>query len=188
MSEDVIASTPPPLPPDLPEKRVKKSFWRSPGGVVAIVGFVLAGILMLSLMAIGMAFELGYFPDTAAVAGDDVPARVVARLRDADILEDDERVLYLYCGGLFDYLEDGNLCTDRRVISYWTEDEQLQVDAAPYGEIADVDVRYAKGWVDDALITIERDDGSQFVLYVAGENGGDRKFATALEHAWKRHR
>lgn len=129
---DVPVNTPPPLPPDLPEKKQKKSFWKSPGGVVAIVGFAIAGMIMLTLMVIGFMLELGYFPDSAAVAGSSVPDHVVEKLREADVIDDDEEVLYLYCGGLFDYLEDGNLFTDKRVISYWTEDEEVQIDAAPY--------------------------------------------------------
>jgi len=190
MSEDAIHKTPPPLPPDLPdsEPNKKKSFWRRPGGIAAIIGFALAGVLFIGFAVLGMVLNLGYFPDSAAVRGSDLPSHVVEKLVDADIIEPDEQVLYYYCAALFDYLEDGNLFTDKRVISYWEEGEQLQVEAAPYSEIADIDVEQASGWLDDALITIEREDGSQFVMYVSGEKGGDRKFQKELERAWARNR
>ena len=59
--------TGPPVPPPPPPRAAKKSFWRSPGGVAAVVGFSIAGVVMMGLLALGIALEMGVFPDTAVV-------------------------------------------------------------------------------------------------------------------------
>jgi len=157
-------------------------------GVVSILLCAVAGAVFLAFSAFAVALELGYFPSTAAVAGDDLPDHVVALLREERILEPDEEVLYYYSGGLFDYLEDGNLCTDRRVISYWSEAGELYVEAAPYADIVDLEVEPAAGWIEDATLHAELRSGEVITLYVAGEDDGDAAFEAALRRAWRRGR
>ncbi|MGC6488385.1 MAG: hypothetical protein ACON4Z_12115 [Planctomycetota bacterium] len=183
-------AAPPPLPP-LPPRREpapKRSFWRTPLGVLSILVCAGAGLVFVAFASFGVALELGYFPGTAAVSGADLPERVVTLLRDEGVIEADEEVLYFYGGGLFDYMEDGNLCTDQRVISYWTDGGELYVEAAAYADIVDVEVDPSDGWLVDATIDVEVRDGDVITLYVAGEGGGDEAFEAALRRAWRRGR
>ena len=155
---------------------------------MTILACVLGGLLLLLAAAAGLAFELGYVPDTCAVAGEDLPDHVVDKLRAADVLGPEEEVLYYYCGGLWDYLEDGNLCTDRRVVSYWTEDGELFVLAAPFEEVVAVEVDRGGAWYEDTTITVSVDGGEQIELFVAREGDGDEAFEAALRSQWRRRR
>ena len=157
-------------------------------GVLSALLCALAALVFLLFAAFGVALELGYFPDTAAVAGEDLPDRVVAMLREEGVLEPEEQVLYYDSGGLLDYMEDGNLCTDRRVISYWTEEGELYVEAAAYADIVDLEVEPAEGWMFDATFRVELANGDEITLFVAGEDDGDAAFEAALRRAWGRGR
>ncbi len=190
MPDPAAPSEPPPPPPVPPRlsRQARKSFWRTPVGVLSALLCALAALVFLAFGALGVALELGYFPDTAAVAGEDLPDRVVAMLREEGVLEAEERVLYYYSGGLFDYMEDGNLCTDRRVISYWTEEGELYVEAAAYADIVGLEVEPAEGWAFDATFHVELASGDVITLFVAGEDDGDEAFEAALRRAWGRGR
>lgn len=188
MTDDRRPSAPPPLPPALPPAPRKRAFWRTGRGVLTISACAVGGLLLLLVAAVGLAFEFGYVPDTCAVAGEDLPDHVVDKLRAADVLGPDEEVLYYYSGALWDHLEDGNLCTDRRVVSYWTDDGELFVTAAPYEEIVAVEVDRADAWYEDTTITVRVDGGLQIELFVAGEDEGDEAFEAALRSQWRRRR
>ncbi len=156
--------------------------------MLSILGIALAGAIFVGVLGLGVALELGYFPDTVAVAKEDLPEHVVRTLRDAGIVAEDEDVLFYYGGGLLDYLEDGNLFTDRRVISYWSEDGEVMVEDAAYAQVADIVADYADSWLLDSEVTVTRADGTQFVLFVAAEDGGDREFVRRLRSTWQRSR
>ena len=147
-----------------------------------------AGLVFLAFAAFAVALEIGYFPGTVAVAGEDLPDFVVSLLREEGVLEPEESVLYYYSGGLIDYMEDGNLCTDRRVISYFTSAEELYVESTAYADIVRLEVDPADGWMSDATLHVEARTGEVITLYVAGEDGGDEAFEAALRRAWRRAR
>jgi hypothetical protein len=150
--------------------------------------------LVLALGAVGAAAVVitvlmgtGHVPDTAAIPGEELPAATSAFLVEQGLVEPDEQVLYFYSGGFLSLREDGNLFTDRRVISYFEhgDADELVVEQAAYPEIADVEVEYGDGFLADSEVTIVRTDGESFLLLVCNEDGHDRRFVERLLETWE---
>jgi hypothetical protein len=135
------------------------------------VGSLLAGLMVLS----------AFGPATRALPAAEIPAAYVDTLVGAGILDPDEELEYFYSAGLFSILEDGNLFTDRRVISYETRDGELSLAAASYDEIRDIEVQYSTNALEDSLVTVATHDGDAFPLLVSAEDGRDKEFVARLE-------
>jgi len=104
-------------------------------------------------------------------------------LDNAGLLEKGEEVLYFYSQGRFSVEEDGNMLTDSKVVSYWIDEEtdNFLIEVARYDEIASVDTEYSDTHSEHTVITVQRHDGSQFVLLVSAEGNRDVPFVDALE-------
>lgn len=186
----------PPLPPPLPPLpawppapvTARGSFWRRPIGIVVAILLALGSLGMIALVGIGIGGMTGHLPSTKALQGTRLPDRVARILTGAGILEPDEQILWFYSAGVLDYLEDGNLLTDRRAVSYFRESGEIEVSAARYEDIADVTVAWSDSWLVDTVITVKCADESEFSLVVSRESGGDRKFHAELEQQRKRRR
>ena len=188
MDHDDDVSKPPPLPPGAKSAGRKRSFWRTPIGVLAAVGLSFGVLIFVALAVYGVAMGTGHVPDSAVVAGDKLPSRVVALLHDHEIVEADERVHYYYSAGLFDHLSDGHLISDERVVWFWKIDGTVDQFWLVYDQIADIRVAWGSGLLDDTVITIVDKDDDEAEIYVPTEDGGDRKYYQQLRKLWQLHR
>lgn len=145
--------------------------WSFRSVLVACVGGVVMGASFLALLG----------PSTKALPASEIPAAYVDSLVEAGILTPDEELEFFYSAGLFSILEDGNLFTDRRVVSYETADGALSLASAGYDEIRDIEVEYSTGALDDSMVTVHTHDGGEFVLLVSAEEGRDKEFVAQLE-------
>ncbi len=134
-------------------------------------GGILAGLAMADLLG----------PSTRALRDSEIPSSYETTLVQADVLEPDEQIQFFYSGGFFSILEDGNLLTDKRVVSYETVDGELYVASAKYPEIRELDVQYSESFLDDTVITISTLSDDEFVLIVSAEDGRDKEFVSDLE-------
>lgn len=145
------------------------------------------GALFLAF-AITASFNL--IPSSQVVSGERLLKRHLSFLNEARIVNDAESVLYFYSTGLFSVEDEGNLITNRRVISYERDPEsgELLVYDAAYKNIADIEVTYSESFLDDTLIRIETTDEYEFHLVVSAEEKGDKRFVNKLMDLWKQHR
>ena len=144
--------------------------------VLMWLGIALLAVLVLFTVLL----ELKVLPPTEVLKGDEVPDHYRRTLRELGVLEEGERVLYFYSGGLLSIREDGNLLTDRKVVSYCTEDEEFRVWSAAFHEIEDVQVEGADGWLDDTRVTVMLESGDEILLFLSTEDGRDEDFVKAL--------
>src|SRR5688572_949996 len=102
------------------------------------VALSLIGALLLALMLVD---QFGLTPSTKVVAGTEMKSSDLRYLRSADIIEDDETVLFFYSTGLVSIRDEGNVLTDRRVISYESDSDEskLAVASATFGEIKNIE-------------------------------------------------
>ncbi len=150
-------------------------------GSVAVLGF-------FSLMALGLAMELGFLPDTAVVSGSELRPSTVELLRSHRVLGEDESIRYFYSEGLLSVLEGGNFFTNSRVVSYADLTGDAYFDSAPFEEVADIEIQYSESWLDDSVVTVYTDKGDSFFLIVSSEEKKDRVFFEALIETWRKNR
>jgi hypothetical protein len=147
---------------------------------------VIAGCVVLMIGAgivLTLGIQTGHLPDSVARGKNRIPDKQLEDLRKAGIIEDGEDVQFFYSAGVLSIMEDGNLFTDRRVISYERIDDQLAIQQARYHEIESID--FEKGsLLEDAVITVNTKRDSRFVLYVSAESRQDRAFHKALMAMW----
>lgn len=120
-------------------------------------------------------------PPTRVLRHSELPSSYQVTLEEAGVLEPEERIQLFYSAGIFSILEDGNLLTDSRVISYATTDGELYIASSPYAEILELDVAYSDSFLEDTVITISTMSGDEFSLLVSREDRRDKEFVSDLE-------
>jgi len=130
------------------------------------------------------------FPSSQVTEGNRVPSSHQRFLLDHGILQAEDELPYFYSVGLLSIRGDGNVLTDRRVISYYQSPEtgELVVESATFDTIADVRARYSRNALDDTVLEISTGEDESFVLYLSAEEQGDRKFTDALLTRWREHK
>lgn len=183
---------PPPLPTHLsppPEDQPPpgRSWWRK---IFLIVLFGLGGLAVIAYVAFIWAIEVGRIPDTVCIPGAELSEHAEDFLRDAGIIERDEKVLFYYSEGVFSFGEDGNLFTDQRIISYWEDEDTGEriVLAGTYDQVVDIEFRQSDGLLESSTIVVTLADETTFALLVSSEEGGDRDFHQLLVKTWKAKR
>ncbi len=140
-------------------------------------------------IVLGGGSTIGYFPSGQVVPGSKLWANDIRFLREHDLLEPDEEVVYFYSTGLFSIADDGNILTNKRVISYWTDyesGEDLRA-FAHFNEIADIKVQWgSSSFLEDTELTITRTDSLALVLLLSPEGGKDKVFVRALRERVQR--
>lgn len=177
---------PPQFPPAVPRTGMSTSTKLLIGCAVLVGAIILFGCI--GLIAVGMLVDSDSVPDTAALPKGKIPAVQIERLRELNIIEIDEEVQFFYSTGLFSIDSDGNLFTDRRVISYEGLDGELQIASATYSEIESFEFYDSDDWLDDSTITVYKKDGDWFMLLVSPEGGRDAVFFQQLEEMWNRNK
>ncbi|MHC4895026.1 MAG: hypothetical protein ACYTFV_17110, partial [Planctomycetota bacterium] len=125
-------------------------------------------------------FASGAWPGTAVTAGEDLPDFVEELLLENQILEPGEEILYFYSLALTNYLDDGNVLTDRRVISYTMDTGKLGVSSATFAEILLIEPEFSEDAFGDTSLMVETED-EYIYLFLSSEDGKDRLFIEELE-------
>lgn len=148
--------------------RRKVAIW-SLGGVAATTILILCASTIL--------MEAGVVPSYEVEDARSMPARQIAQLQEHGVLEAMETIDLFYSAGITDIMEDRNIITNRRVISYWMdEDQELQVIAVPYSEISEVRVESKGDDMKDSILTVTDNAGDSFQLIVTIAGNGDDRF------------
>ena len=141
------------------------------------------GVVTVPLFVLMLIPSPNMTPTTQAIPGASMWKHNVEFLRNAGLLEDGEEVLHFYSQGLLSMQEDGNLLTDSKVVSYWLDEEteEFLVETASYDNIAAIETDYADSFSELTVITVQRTDGSDFILLVSAEENKDTQFVDTLE-------
>ncbi len=145
-----------------------------------IVGIPL-GIIVITVTGWGLMMELGVVPSAEVLAGDEVPQKDKALLLNKGILLPNEKIQLFNSSGFISVLENGNILTDKRIISYEQQGGELQVYATPIEDVVEVKLTQKGDPTKPTMIEVWTNSGDGFLLVVPTENDGDTKFLKAIE-------
>lgn len=110
----------------------------------------------------------------------EIPDKYKEELTEAGLIEPGERMLFFYSSGLWSILDEGNIATDKRLVSYETIDNEIYYGAAAYNEIHDIDVAYSNDLWGDTIVTVKTLDNEEFLLVVSNEKGRDKSLVSTI--------
>jgi len=152
-----------------------------------ILTAICVGLLFGGLVLLGLFIEAGVLPDTLVQRGDEVSDRHAETLKEIGALGPDEELLYFYSSGFLSIKEDGNLLTDKRVVSYETWEGEFELASIPLEEITNIVVEVEGNTWEDAEIRVES-ASEDLHLFLSVEEGRDKEFLKALHAKWEEHR
>ena len=143
-----------------------------------------ASFILLALLGYALMSVTGVVPSTRVQTGSELATGHLATLRRHSIISDDENVEYFYSPGLLSILESGNVLTQKRLITYSTdEDDALNVHHLSRDEITDVVLELQGGQFSDSVYKINTKDPERWLeLVLSVELKGDRKFVRNLRN------
>jgi uncharacterized protein (DUF983 family) len=156
---------------------------------VGHAGWFAAAAVVPALVLFGSTLSLveksGLKPLPQVVAGDAVPAEHVRALQKAGYVNPNEDVLLFYSNGTVSVLEDGNLLTTDRVVSYAYDFDSTFYASARYGEVVDVFLDTLTAPSSLRPLYIVPRNGEIFYLLLPTFKGQDRGFLRKLEQRWR---
>lgn len=159
-------------------------------GIGVVLGG-LVGLVFLALMALGVLMELNYFPDSKVVQGERLWDKDIEYIKTLVRFDEDEQIEYFYSLGIFSIEEDGQFITNRRMVSYWLDEqtERIEVQQARYEEVEDIDFKTYDSWLDDTEIDVfPMNSEYSFTMFFSNEEAGDKAVIAAIKSHLKRVR
>jgi hypothetical protein len=146
-----------------------------------------ACLLGCGLLALVLPPALRLTPASSVVRGDQLQPREREFFRAQRLVEPGEVIHYFYSGGMLSIKSDGNIVTDRRLISYFedSDDDEFVVQQARYADIKDLQVTYSTSFLEDTEVTVVTDEDEEFVLLFSAEERRDRECVDKLMQLWK---
>lgn len=140
--------------------------------------------LLTALYGIGVCLAIYYMPTpppAVVLTAPEIPGDYIPALQDLEILEPGEEVDYFYTNSKVDFRQNGNMLTNRRVISYQATQGNISFFAATYAEVIEIDVAFGRRTFEDTEVSITTVHGDHFYLVLSTEERRDRDFVDLLE-------
>ncbi len=147
---------------------------------------ILIGILVILGLGFTLFEELGMIPAVKATKGDELSTSTVNSLLKEGIIEPNENIHFFYSEDLFSFTNYGNLFTDKRIISYETDEDtdERTIFYAEYDEVSDIKFKASEEALEDSMIHIYVNGVHGFSLLVSNEDDGDKLFYKSLVKLW----
>ncbi len=139
-------------------------------------------LILIGLPIVGflIASSTGVIPPTAVVAGADLSTRQVRMIREFAELEQYEQIDFFYSNAL-SLRDDGNIITDKRVVSYHTDEIGTRHVAAAYFEqILSLHVRVGS-FFEPTFIMACMLDNEYLILLSGAQEKADRRFVDTIK-------
>lgn len=143
-----------------------------PSGLLALLAST------YSLITIG-----GMLPSTRVLSGGELPRTQYNQLLIDGIVSTDEVIEYFYSNALSSVLNAGNVLTDRRVITYWTDENgERQIYEFDLDDIVSVNLVERENAFNLSIYQINADDPEIWIhIFLSTQRGGDQEFIEALQ-------
>ncbi|MBL4660825.1 MAG: hypothetical protein JKY19_10750 [Alcanivoracaceae bacterium] len=138
-------------------------------------------VISILFIIVGIMSEMGTIPSYEVISGSDLPKDDVKLLIKERIIKPDETIKLFYSSGLTSIIENGNILTDKRVISYELIDDKLDVYATTFEDVEKVSIVEQGDYLSDTIVEILTKNGG-FYLLLSNENHGDQRFIDEIEN------
>ncbi|TVP97514.1 MAG: hypothetical protein EA381_14735 [Planctomycetaceae bacterium] len=152
--------------------------------IIGVVACLPLAALISVCGVVSWGIVTGRVADTKVLAGNKLPPRVASTVAASAGLAPGERILFFYSAAMTPE-GDGNLLTDRRVISYVDDGTGGWCESIAIDDIVSVHFVKSESWLDDSTIIVTSSDGFELTLYASTEAGGDVRFVEAIRSAAK---
>ncbi|MFT5276468.1 MAG: transglutaminase-like putative cysteine protease [Granulosicoccus sp.] len=147
---------------------------------------ILAFILFLPILPLAVLGGSGLFPSDEVVTQSDIFERDLKFLYRQDVFSPNEEIVYFYSDAVLSVRDDGNGFTEQTVFSYWSDDkDSFNLETASFQDIKKIDVKFDEEYEGTTIVTITRQDDSDFLLFVSNINDGDELFVKKLKQLWE---
>jgi hypothetical protein len=140
-----------------------------------IVVVVMLSSLILVLQSVSIIKHM------TVVNGDRLSSRDSAFLVEQGIVTPNEKIDFFYSDGIMSILEDGNLLTNMRLISYEKGEEDYEIYAEEIEKVSGFRVYKSERFFENTIVEIKTSDGSAFHLFLANDSNGDERFILELK-------
>lgn len=148
---------------------------------------VFTAILFSPILLLAILSETPLIPSDSVVKQSQIMQHDLRYFYRQRLIPASEKIHYFYSDAYFDIREDGNGFTDNRVFSYWQDDDDgFQKEVATFDAIANIEVQFSDDEYENTIITITRNDETDFMLFVSTIEEGDQLFVKELKKRWKK--
>lgn len=159
----------------LPVETRKSGLWVKV--LVIAAGLVVVVVVAVFALLVYIGSEA---PSTSVLPGRQIPKNYLSTIQTLGLLEESEQILYFYSDAMMDIEEGFYLLTDRKVVVYDNEWEPPDI-RIPFLRIERLDITYNESFWTDSIVLVVLTDGSEVRFPLSSDDGGDKKFFTAME-------
>ncbi|WP_299022758.1 hypothetical protein [uncultured Photobacterium sp.] len=140
-------------------------------------------IIVVALIGFSLMSTTGVVPSTRVQFNKEVSTSDIAILVSNGVISEGESVEAFYSQGLSSILESGNVLTSKRVVLYWTDENQkLQVYSILRADVADIILESKGSLFEDSVYKVSTENPDEWLkLFLSTEQKGDEKFIHLLE-------
>lgn len=154
-----------------------------------IISLSIISVLLMGLIIMQVMTQMGYFPNTDVLySGKEVHPRQLNQLKDAGIITESDEVTKVFSGGYFSIVEDGNLFTPDKFVTWQkNEENKVEVFEVPFEEVTDIRLN-----IDDSqhtgfsMLVLHASTNRTFGIPIAKQGEADKKFYESLITAWQK--
>ncbi len=151
-----------------------------------IPGYFGIAFISIAILVVGILFYLtAVGPDLEVVPGKMMKSQYMSLIRELELLDGDEQIIYWYSDAITDVEEGFYFFTENKVVIYSKYFENPAI-IVPYEEIHDIKFTHEPSFWTDSQISLILRDSTEVFFPVSSEHDGDKKFNEKLKSMWKK--
>lgn len=150
---------------------------------------IVAIVVYSPLLIFTVVDESSLLPSDQVVTQEQILQSDIQFLQRKKLILPNETINYFYSDAIFSVRDDGNGFTDNRIFSYWLDEaDDFQSEVVAFAEVKDIKVDFSQSDDANTVITVVREDDTEFMLFVAPVEGKDRLFVNKLRSLWRKQK
>lgn len=144
------------------------------------------GFIGLSFVGFSLYLEWAWV-DEPATPGRQVPSRVLRKVRELVPLEQGEEIQFVHSSGALGVEQGLSFFTHKRLVLYSEEWEKPTL-SVNLRDITAITPAFGDTFLDDTCLDVLCEDGTELLVTISTQKGGDKRYYEALKQAWEDER